>query len=413
MNFPISVESIICHKVCFSMYRSLIICLFIFTGNYLLAQDTLFVNSNKLLDLFHQASAYSVHENILYGRKRGQSKPGMNPLEINYSYGQLYSPETAWKVEVNQSFGNVFQNKRKADLVQKSNNIDKAQFQLNTRQAEIQILSIYLEWIYLYNLLDNINLLREYLSKCVHVSGMKKELGVTEPLEDLKVRVYISELETAYTECMIDIDIKRNQLSRQVGINTYLLPINRKLELYQVRKESDTSRYTGNYISDIFLEKYHQSQTQINVDKAGLAPSIHAGFFVQEIGNQSSLAGVKAGISLPIWYLSNKEKIRKSEIQSAIDYSNYQQSIESSQIEIENILLRLDKHFLKIRHYQNYALQAANLQIKTAVAKYAHEEIEYEEYFELITEALLTKRKYLELINAYNQEAVKLELYSK
>lgn len=395
------------------MYRSLFIWLLLLSGACLTAQDTIYVNSNSLLNLFRQRGALQANEKLLNQKLTAKAKLKLDPLDFNYSYGQLYSPDNAWKVELNQGFGNIFQHKRKVELAQKSNNIEIAKIQFNSKQMEIHILSRYLEWIYLYNLHDNINLLREYLSKSLYVSGIKKELGETEPLEDLKVRMMVSELETEYTECLIDIDIIQNELSGLVGASAFLMPANRKLELYQVQKKSDTSGYNADYISDIFLEKYHHSQSQLRVDKAGFAPSLNAGFFVQEVGSQSSLAGVKAGISLPIWYFSDKEKIRKSEIQSAIDYNKYQQSVQSTQIEIENILLRLDKYYLKIRHFQNYALPAANLQIKTTVAKYSHEEIEYEAYYALITEAILIKREYMELINAYNQEAVKLELYTK
>lgn len=394
----------------------LLIIIFGLGSFFVKGQDTIYLDIGSVVKLAQESS--SIHNNSKLSELQKESSSrlsdiGIAPTEFKYEYGQLYSPENAWKFEINQKFGNIIQNHRNRELKQIAWLIEENENQLQQKQLELEIKAVYLNWIYQYNLAENISVLKEYLTKSLFVSGIRHDLGETEYLEDLKIQTEMSALELRYQEYMINIDITRNELRRLVNTTAYIVPASRKLEMYMIDKKYDTSSYNGNYISDIYLQKYNYLFSDIKVKKAGYSPSISAGFFVQNINNGSSFAGVQAGVSIPILYFKNKEEVNYSKIESEKAYNNYKQALGSLKIDIENLLLQLDKCFLRIRHYQNYALPTANHQIKTTIAKYQAEEIEYNTYVELIQEALTIKKEYLDLINLYNQTAIELELYTK
>ncbi len=379
-------------------------------------QDTLYLDINaavKLARLNTSTHKNSTLSELLIDNTSRLSGIKVPPTEFKYKYGQLYTPEKGWKFEVDQKFGNIVQNLRNRELEDIARLINQKENQLQIKSLELQIKSVYLNWIYLYNLAENIGILKEYLAKSLYVSSVRHDLGETEFLEDLHVQTRMSELDLQYAECQINIEMTRNELKRLVNTTAFIVPVNRKLEMYMVGKKYDTSAYNGNYISDVYLQKYNYSTTNVKSKKAAYSPSVSAGLFLQNINKGSSLTGVQAGISIPIWYLPNKAEVEKTKIESEKAYNDYTQVLNSSKLKIENLLLQLDKSFLRIRHYQNFAIPTANHQINTTVAKYQAEEIEYNTYVNLITEALLIKREYLETINNYNQTAVELELYTK
>lgn len=395
-----------------SRYITLIIMVFFFV--HANGQDTLYIDITTALKMAEE-------NNLLYQNARlkemqinkNSYSANRNLTELTYEYGKLYSPENAWKLEVNQQFGNILQNYRRREQNELLLLIEENKNQLQLKALDIQIKSVYLEWIFTFNLLENYKMLMEYESARHFISKIRADLGETEPLEDLKAKWQISELETKIMECKFDIEIIGNELRKLLITNSYLIPSSKKLDMYMVEKKYDTSRYNGNYFTDINLLEYKYSTSNIKVKKAGYSPSLSAGLFIQNIGNYSNAAGIKAGISIPVWFIPNKSEVNKLKIQSEIDYNNYVQSANNSRIDIENLLLELNKHFLKIRHYQNYAVPSANLQIRTAVVKYNNEDIEYPVYIQEIEEAFDVKREYLTELNQYNQTALKLELYTK
>ena len=107
-----------------------------------------------------------------------------------------------------------------------------------------------------------------------------------------------------------------------------------------------------------------------------------------------------------------KSQIEQINLESEIAHNEYKDAINKTQWEIESLVLELDKLFINIRHYENSALPAANSLISSSIAKYKNEEIEFEEYFNNLQDALNIKSSYNDIVNQYNQTAIKLELYS-
>ncbi len=396
-------------------YRDLtvvVVALFLFLS--LSGQDTLYVDLNSALNILYSGNYQRINTNSEdKGDKLSISDINLPATKIDYSYGKLYTPEIGWKVDVNQDFGNVFSYKREKDVNNAKQILRNRQEELKKKRFELKMKSIYFEWIYLYNLRDNIELIRKYISKSISVAEIKDELGENEPIEYMKMITRVSEIETQYMENRIDIDIARNNLRKLLNTNAFLIPMSRKLELYMVKKKDDTSAYSGGYITDIYKEKYNYTCADLRLRKAYYSPTVNAGFFIQNIDPYNTMTGVQAGISVPIWFFPVKSQVKKAKLQSEMELNMYKQAVNETETEIENLLFKLDRCFLRVRHFQNNAIPMANLQLNTVISKYRHEAIDYEEYIEGVTEALNIKQKYLEAMNEYNQTAIRLELYTK
>ena len=82
-------------------------------------QDTLYLGFGKALDLLRSKNqvfiADKLTDNLNYSRK------SIKPTEFIYSYGELYSHDVGWKLEVSQDFGNIFREHRSIEEEQITN----------------------------------------------------------------------------------------------------------------------------------------------------------------------------------------------------------------------------------------------------------------------------------------------------
>lgn len=382
----------------------------LFISEVVIAQDTLYINISDAVRI-----ALNKYQPLEIDASQTGSTLNLSlpTTEFNFKYGELYSPEKGWNLEIKQDFGPVFGYSAMTKSSNALQNLELSKIGLEKKQLEVSVKSTYLQWIYYYNKLQNIDIKREYLEKYLDVANLKFDLGETSQLDKLKIETKISEIETAFINCLYDIELAEINLQKFMLCDNILLPENKTLEMYMIKKQSDTSEYSGSCYTDIYLNIYKYSQAETQTLKTGYYPTFNAGVFYQDIGFNKKMTGITAGIKVPLWYFPQKSVIKKASIETERNKLKYEQSQKKANLEIESLKLKLDKCFITIRHFQNHAIPLANNKISSSILKYQHEEIEFEEYINEILDAMETKSEYLDYINEYNQTALQLELYSK
>lgn len=79
---------------------------------------------------------------------------------------------------------------------------------------------------------------------------------------------------------------------------------------------------------------------------------------------------------------------------------------------MEYKLLELDNIFIRIHYYKSFRLPYAETIMQTAFSRYQHEEIDYMELIQLISESYKIRMDFLAIVNTYNQFAINLEVYA-
>lgn len=388
--------------------KIIIILIFLLSSLLISAQDTIYVNMQRAVELAIENTIFTpvIDKNYIDASNIQQF-----PIEINYEYGKLYSPETGWKLEVNQEFGTFRNKKGIANLNQALKDYKENYNHLQKRNLEIAVKTTYFDWLYYTNLLTQLGTRKEYISKSISVAQIKEELGETESVSTLQTIMKASELETEYTECQYNIDIAENTLKKLINTRKDILLQPGNLELYMVQKEDDTSAYNGSLVTDIIIDKHNIMLAETELKKSHLFPQFNAGIFYQNIATYDKMAGFKAGVKIPLWNKYIKNEINADRIKSEEELKYYNNMLWKTEKDIENIILKLDQIFIKIRHFQNHAIPTANKLLSATIVKYQKEDIEFEEYFDLINTALDIKQEYLELIHQYNKTALQLEMY--
>jgi heavy metal efflux system protein len=387
-----------------------IIMLICFYFPYLTAQDTIRVDIEGAVKIALDNNAFRFDKNNMPNSNMVYSLP---PTEIMSEYGQLYSPENGLKVEINQDFGPVFGVKGIHKYVASFSDYQHNMKLFQIKKFEIEIKSAFMEWLYYINLLDYLNTEQEYTLKSISVENLKVELGENELLDNVLNEFQASGSETELIECEYNIDIAENKLRKLLNTKFHIRPRRTVLEMYMIQKTDDTSAFNGNYKNDLILDEYEMKNAEMVVEKSKLAPQFQAGVFYQNFPSYGNMAGIQAGMRIPLWNTPVKNKIKDVKTQSEKLLSEYKSAELRSDLEIENLILELDKLFIRIRHFQNHALPAANMLLSTASVKYQKEDIEFEEYLAMVNQAMDIKKDYLQLVYQYNLTALQLELYTK
>ena len=383
-----------------------------FFNSFIRAADTLIIDMDFAVILAIQNSPKLKNAELYKKSARQIERFEQAETEFNYRGGQLISPGKGWQLEVKQDINPLFSTFLKNKVKDYAVKVEDDKATLLKKMFETKIKSSFLYWVYLQNKLEILNTKKEYVGKTLEVATLKTELGELEPLEKMIAFSKAAEIETECSLCQYDIEIVENELKGMLNIDSHIQPKQKPLEIYMIDKSFDTSSYTGNCYTDILFDKFKYTQALVRDSRNSYFPDLKIGFFIQNIDNSGALTGISAGISVPVWHLSSKTKLKKLRIDTEIAYNLYTESKNNISQEIKNLILKLDKTFIKIRYFQNNAMPAADMIIKTSVSKYRNEEIEFSEYIKKINGALNTRLEYIKTINEYNQIALDLELYS-
>jgi cobalt-zinc-cadmium resistance protein CzcA len=160
----------------------------------------------------------------------------------------------------------------------------------------------------------------------------------------------------------------------------------------------------------LLTQKSQVAAQQLKLQKQQLLPDIE--FSVFQGSNTAPDAqnywGVEAGLSIPIWFSSNKAKVKAAKIE--VETVAYQQ--EEYAIRLQNLYDGLQNDLAKYEAVVNYYEKTGNklsAQLtKAASQSYKHGEIDFFQYIQLLEKAKQIQLNYLDNLHTYNQTIIEL-----
>lgn len=157
------------------------------------------------------------------------------------------------------------------------------------------------------------------------------------------------------------------------------------------------------------------AQAEKKFQVARMMPDLQVGFFSQTLigtihPTESEIAssaqrftGFQVGVSLPIWFVPYRARIRAAEYEqrSASDHYNNQQHVTRQRLAqaLDQISLQQEQ----LHYYQQSALANAELTLRQASVSFREGEVNYTEYLFGLRNALNIKENYLRTVNNLNQ----------
>jgi len=188
-----------------------------------------------------------------------------------------------------------------------------------------------------------------------------------------------------------------------------------ELELYEIHPEKPVNERFDPVKHKALNEAYvKEAESVVKLERSKLFPAVHAGYVYQHIEGMRAYQGWMAGLSVPLWALPQRTRIKQAEIDvlQKINETEYRQ-FEVMQ-RVETLKSLLNGYFVQISFSRENLLFEARLTLEELKKDFsAGRIVNYIEAFTKINHAVSAQLDVLEYLNLYNQTALELEFYTQ
>lgn len=342
-----------------------------------------------------------------------KSSVDIGPTDFNFRNGQLYGNETSRYYEINQNFGSILKHVQCKKRARINSQLQSLSLNLTELQVRAEAKSAYIFWQHKY-MISAINFdENELYQQLTSIAEVKYKTGEISLLKKAMLFTKASEVNSQYLMSTDELIIAENKLKQIMVSEGNYFPAILEPEMYTIDRSAEIASYNGSAFVNYYSTRKLLADKEIDIKKTVYYLEIKAGAFTQNIDNTGGLYGWQIGIAVPLWFTKHNADIRQAQIASEIAMNEYEQHKQAIVFETDNLLFELNKYFRQIRHYEETALNEANILINTATTQFETDEIEYSEYLESISAAYHIKRAYYEALHNYNQTAIQLEIYAE
>ena len=160
-----------------------------------------------------------------------------------------------------------------------------------------------------------------------------------------------------------------------------------------------------------FQSQADESKAMLNVERSRFFPEISIGYTRQDILPIKNLNAWMVGVSLPIYFLPQKSKVRQAKLAATSAQIQADANIRELNNKVTELEASLRRYNESLRFYTSSALKEADELMKAADLQLQHSETSVAEYIQSITTARDIRRGYIETVYQYNVAALEYELF--
>lgn len=336
----------------------------------------------------------------------------LDPIELTYRSGELYSSQQGRYIEINQDFGSLLKHISNYKLASKQVKVSLSEQEIQLRNISAEVKSAYFFWVYTYHRLAVLEQQQQIISGIERIAELKYDKGEIDLLEKTTLITEAAYAETQLNMLYDELEISRNKLKQLIVSDREFVPSHHELTMYKITKSSDTSQYSNSIIATYYKNLVELDNLAIKSKSAAFFPEISFGIINQYITPYSGLWAWQVGFSFPVWFFAKNAGIKQTRIEAKMAKNQYEYQLFAVSTTIENLVLELDKTFKELVYYDQHALLQARRLSETAALQLQNEEIEFTEYAKLMAQSSSIMLQYLKVLNRYNQTAIQLEFYA-
>jgi len=393
-------------------------------AGFLLAASS-FVNAQKSLTL-NEAIEIALKNNTSVRNERLQNeyqlrlaKSAINIPQtgLGFEYGQFNSinNDVKWSVSQSLSFPTVYA-KQKSVLKETYNS---GMLNLVLKEAELrkQVSEVFFRQLYLQQkeaiLLQTDSIYSGFLSK----AELRFEKGESGALEKIMAESQRSQVGMQLKQLQLDKEMLALRFQLLLNVDSVLVPspVNTKLELAVTPDTSAIRKHPSILVLD---QQKKISLAQVKLERSRLMPDLLVGYnwmSIEGLGpdnvvydNSPNFKSAQFGIGVPLFFGSQKGKVKAAKYLEVIAENNYQTGL----ISFRNELLAASKEYeLKnsnVNYFESKGLQNAMDMKNVASAKFVNGEINFLEWAILINNSASIQSNYIEAVNDLNMAIIQL-----
>ena len=342
--------------------------------------------------------------------KKTAWEPG--PTVFDWTHGQINTIKDDDYFLILQDLGSPFSHASLAKL--KNSQIRYYQILKDKTEKEIRrdIAIAYNDWLF-YTTVELISSQTlEYLEKAADYSGLQYRSGESSLLSKMLT-------ETKYLELVNykkDLANRKSELENQLMKWTYsedpVIPTDTGISVrddsYIINKKDSAF-----YSPEIALSEQLVSIARSNIgfQKAGLTPTLKAGYFNQKIDHVSGFNGWQIGIGIPLWFFPQRSRIQMAMIDRSIAENQNDYQKRSTEFDLKTLYNKLQLLNDRIIFFETRMLTNAATIESNAIQLYESGEIGYIEYIQNIISVNKTREDYWTLVKDHNQIIFQIEYF--
>lgn len=339
---------------------------------------------------------------------RGESWE-LGATSFDYSWGQLNGMNHDDKqFEISQSFGSLLTPFYKNALVKQQVNTGRHYRDMVEKEVTAEVKRAWAYYLYtadLVRLYDRQNELAEYLQR---TGDLRYEQGDITLLEKNMSSTQAASMRSKAFQAAEEHKIAVSRLQWACWSDEPLVPADTTLARLQTdRTEGELSDAHLNYFKSLSEE----SQAQVRVERSRFFPEISAGYINQNILPDKRLDAWKVGISVPLFFNTQRSKLRQAKYEAVIARNDTEANIRTLNNKLEELSADLSRYGETIDFYTSSALPEAEALLRSARLQLQESETDVSEFIQSMNSALEIKRAYTEALYLYNVAVLEYELY--
>ena len=319
--------------------------------------------------------------------------------------GENGFPIKVWGIQQNIQFPTIYGAQK--HVFENRSFMEQSRYDIKKRILKKEVSSIYLQIIYLqskvriYALLDSFNLL------FVKATNRRYELGGNNYLEKLTAISNQQKISMEWKQLTDEVQIAYKEFYKLTGTKTpYIIEENQltKLKL----PENMLDEHPGIY--------YYQNAVNVasavkKLETNKLFPDLQLEYFQgkNNYADAKLYPGFSVGIAVPLFFGSQKAKIKASSLEVEIINQQSLYFQEQLNIRYDQLLAKLGKYNEALIFYENNGANLAKEIFNTATISYENGEIDFFQYIISITNAKELELNYLDNLYNYNQTISELK----
>jgi cobalt-zinc-cadmium resistance protein CzcA len=288
-------------------------------------------------------------------------------------------------------------------------------YQLNTPALNAvikkDVRTAYYELWYLQDKLLLFQRLDSIYTSLYKAAELRFKTGEAAGLDKIAADARMKELQAMLEQNNKDMAVQQQQLMMLLNVNEWLLPLNQPLEKLNLSIAEADSLHPLLLLQQ---QNINIAASNVAVQKNGNKPEFSGRLFTQRLwGAKDPYTGFSVTAAFPLFGNSaykNRVKAANAEMEVQQKQSAYQTQQVSTQR--QTALIEIGKSLSLLQFYETTGLKQADEIIKAATLSYNSGEISFAELSQFLSQAIDTRKNYLEVLNQYNQSVIQFNYYN-
>jgi cobalt-zinc-cadmium resistance protein CzcA len=337
--------------------------------------------------------------------------PGMT--QFRWERGQINGDPIDNMYVVEQNLGSPFEMSATNKYYESETDLWKINESRVIRETKKSLRKYYYSWIYENERLRIIEKGLDLFRKASEFSALQYETGESNLLSKALIDSKWQEMNISSDRIKVNKSSLINQINVIIQSQERIEPSQQNLQKLVILFPEDQDRMPLDSLPDIALEqqRFQVAQSYLGMTKSRISPYFSAGYFNQQLLQESGFQGFLIGIEFPLWFFPQKARVQAASVNQSIAENRYFHEKNRVENEFENLRMRYDQLILNIRFYEEQRLENARQIEENANLLYETGEIGYLEFVQNLTTALQIQEDYWTLVNEYNQLVIEMYYY--